>query len=403
MNYKYVILIITFLFGMTDWVTYNRPRLQKQLFNGLFIFLYLSTIICYYYGIDIGIYYQHFYSETPTLPLLLTYPDSSWFEPAYKFLVSTFRTAGWSLYVLCVVTWTAFYFTLWKLFSTFSNTWRAFAMMIIMGFCWDVIIYAIRQTWALTFFMALVITMRKKQYFWAVLWAITTILIHRSGFVIITLFTITYILFHRGFSKGWYALLTILLLVQLFIPPSQAFFQPILDLPIISAQRQHLEVLLFRGRTFSPAIILYLSFLIVGYRLDDQHNKLLSVVYLMGCTCCVFMYRYVFLIIRFQYYLMPFMCIFLMNALYEPLRQSFVRRKLLRTTIVACFTIYWGYTFFYKGPHTDGNQPAFQTSTIFERRNYSAPYLQARQLERVARSREMSKDFEDSQFVTHTK
>lgn len=406
MNYKYVILVITFLFGLADWVTYNRPRLQKQLFNGLFLFLYLATIACYYWGIDMAVYYNHFYFQTPSLPFLIRHPDASWFEPGYNFLVSAFHTAGWSLYALYVTTWTLAYLALWKVFSTFSTTWRSFAMMLFMGFCFDNLFFAIRQTWSFIFFLALILALRRKCYLWAALSVIGVCLMHRSGSAIILVFGVTYLFFHNGFSRRWYVLLAGLLLVQLFMPPSIAFLEPLRNIPLIGSQWDHLAELLARGRTFSPAILLFLAFCVVGFRLDDQHDKLLSCLYLTGCIIIVAMYRYVGLLIRFQYYVTPFLCIGLMNALYGPL-QGVVRRKLLRTACVAYFALYWGLAFTYTGPRAD-HHPVTRSSLVFERRQYSAPYLQARQLDRVARFKQdrrsgRQEDFKDTRFVSHTK
>lgn len=400
MNYKYVILTILFLLGIGDCMAYNRPRLQKQLFNATFIFLYLSTIICYYFGGDIAVYHEHFYITTPTLPLLLTYPDCSYFEPGYRLLVSCMRTIGGSLYALCIITWTAFYLALWKLFKTYSKAFQTFALMIFMCFCWDWVIYAIRQTWAVTAFFSIVLLMRKKKYVGAIIIACAMSVVHRSALPFIAIFTITWLFARNGFSRKWIVLLFAILIAQLFIVPTKDLIETIMNaLHFTEGQRTSVGVLIIRGRTFAPALLLYATFFYCAYKRFYQADKIFEVCVLTGCIFITGLYRYVGLLIRFQYFFMPFLAIALMNNLYAPSKHP-MQRRLARQVVLTLFIAYWGLNI--RNIPKTNNEPALQLSTIFERRNYSAPFLQARQLQRAENSRENIFDFKESKFVTHT-
>lgn len=388
-----IIMGVALLGMVLDLLCSSYPNMQRQLYKFFFLVIYTLLVVRYYYGPDISSYVPH-YERIPSPSQLWAHPEMASFEWGYDMFCSLLHATGLSYWWMTVVITTLYFFAIGCLFHSLSK-YRLFILGALMLLDFN-LFFENRQSLAVAMFIFMVLCMQKGRYLWAIVCAALTILMHKSGFLLVGLTLLSALLFRQRQSALIYNLLLLVLMVMMLIPVSRIATPFISWLPLpesyIDSISHHLEL----GRQFQSVALIYLAILIWISMYNAHGHKTygwIALEVLIGAVIIAAFYQYYFLLNRLRSYVAPFILVYLANMAIESERErTFSGAALVRQGIAILMVVYGlRTTISYVHEVQKFHSPIARASTIFELRNLSSEEIRARQL-RIA-DRYWSEDY----------
>lgn len=382
-NYMAIIMGVALLGMILDLLCSSFPNMQRQLYKFFFVVIYFLLIIRYYYGPDISSYVPH-YERIPSPAELWAHPECASFEWGYDMFCSLLHAAGLSYWWMTVVITTLYFTAIACLFHSLSK-YRlfAFAALILLDYN---LFFENRQSLAVAMFIFMVLCMQKSRYVLAIVCAALTILMHKSGFLLVGLTWIGALLYRQRQSALVYNILLLVLMVMMLIPVAHIATPLISWLPLpetyIDSISHHLEL----GRQFQSVALIYFAILIWISMYNAHGHKTygwIALEVLIGAVIIVAFYQYYFLLNRLRSYVAPFVLFYLANmAIESEGERKFSGAALVRQGVAVLMVLYgMRTTVSYVQEVKKFHSPIARTSTIFDLRHMSSEQIRARQLQ----------------------
>lgn len=384
-NYAAIILILSVGLGLFDMLTERWKVLQRQLFHIILIALYVLFVIRYYYGPDISMYVPH-YENIPRPSYLLSHPDATTFEFGYNLFCSILRWNGVSYWGMTAIITTLYFGAITLLLRPLPKR-QIFALATIIMFDCNLIFHENRQCLAVTCFIFMVLLLQKRKYILALVLGIFTVLMHKSGFLPVTLLLMGTLLYNKRQDSTVYALLTFLLILMVVFPVQRISSSVLQLLPLpteyIFSIKHHLQL----GRQVQVIVVLYLMvlfainmFLHYGKK---TRNTWIAIVVLIGVICVVLLYQYFYLLNRIRSFFVPFIVCYIIHLLGDEERSIVVPySSLIKQSIMVIILAYYTHSAISleKGSRLL-HVPIYKMSTVFELRHASQKQIRDKQME----------------------
>ena len=387
-NYTTSIFIVAILFGLLDLLTDRWSAVQRQLFPILSCVLYFLCIITYYYGPDIQTYVPH-YETIESLGEVWHKGGDNKFEIGYSLLCSLLHGLGWSYWWMTWTVKTLYFIALWLLLRTLPKR-KIFALSCIVMTDTNLIMHEARQCLAVSFFVFMILLLQHKKYIWAVVCAVVTVFMHKSGFFPIGLTLCGMFLYRTRQYAVIYTILTIILLV-LVVLPVQRISTSIMDvLPLPKTYIASLSHHLSLGLQFQTVAVIYLALLLIFgiYLSYDSRRKYTwyAVMALCGMGVIVILYPYYFLLVRLRSYFVPFIVCYLVVLLSDASRTRAVPYgTMMKQALMMLVLVY--YIHVAVGQERGAKllqSPVYRGCTVFELTQASSRQIRNRQMQIAA-------------------
>lgn len=381
-NYTAIIIIASIVIGLLDLFTDRWPVLQRQLFPIATLTLYTLFVILYYYGPDIWSYVP-FYEKIGTPHEVWSHPEKyKRFEWGYGMFCSILHQWGVSYWGMTAIIKTLYFIALYALLRQLPKH-QMFALASIVAFDTNLIMHETRQCLAVSFFIFMVLLLQHKRYIWAVLCAVLTVAMHKSGFIPIGLI-IFGIFFYNLRQQAWIYTLFIVVLIMMVLLPVQRISTSVLALlPLPESYTESLTHHLILGRQFQIIALVYLFILLIlnvyiSY-FRTTHSWITYLV-LAGMGVIVVMYPYYFLLARIRSYFIPFVIYYLFWLLVNR-EHAVPYGALMKQLFMIVILVYSAHTAISleRGARTL-HSPVARGCTVFELRHASQKQIRDRQM-----------------------
>jgi len=383
-NYAIIIMLTAIGFGFMDLLTDRWPVLQRQLFPMVTFVLYFLCIIAYFYGPDI-VTYVPYYETIGSLSDVWNAQDNG-FEMGYSLFCSGLQSLGLSYWWMTWVIKTLYFAAIVLLLRQLPRR-QIFALSCVVMTDINLIMHETRQCLAVTFFIFMIMLLQHRRYVWAVLCAVVTVSMHKSGFMPVGLTLCGICMYRTRQYSAAYTLLTIVFLILVALPVQRISAPLMAGLPLpedyISSLAHHLSV----GLQFQTVAVIYLAILMVFslYLSYDSTRRYtwMAFMALAGMAVIVLLYPYYFLLVRIRSYFVPFIVYYLVLVLSDAQRTRAVPYGQMIKQALMLLVL-----FFYI--HVAVSQergarllhsPVYRASTVFELKNASSQQIRNRQMQ----------------------
>ena len=382
-NYAIIIMLTAIGFGFMDLLTDRWPVLQRQLFPMVTLVLYFLCIIAYFYGPDI-VTYVPYYETIGSLSDVWNAQDNG-FEMGYSLFCSGLHSLGLSYWWMTWVIKTLYSAAIVLLLRQLPRR-QIFALSCVVMTDINLIMHETRQCLAVSFFIFMILLLQHRRYLWAVLCAVVTVSMHKSGFMPVGLTLCGILMYRTRQYSAAYTLLTIVFLILVALPIQRISTSLLAGLPLsedyISSLAHHLSV----GLQFQTVAVIYLAILLVFslYLSYDSTRRYtwMAFMALAGMAVIVLLYPYYFLLVRIRSYFVPFIVYYLVLVLSDDQRTRAVPYGQMIKQALMLLVL-----FFYI--HVAVSQergarllhsPVYRASTVFELKNASSRQIRNRQM-----------------------
>ena len=387
-NYLAFIMGIALLAMIVDLLCSAYPNMQRQVYRFFFASIYILFLIRYYYGPDIWTYVPH-YEDIPTPLQLWNHPEEASYEWGYDMFCSLLHSLGLSYWGMTAVITTLYFAALACLFHSLPR-FRLFAFATVILFDYNLIYAENRQCLAVALFIFMILCLQKRRYLFALLFAATTVLIHKSGFIPVGLTLIGTLLYRQRGSAMMYNILILVLMAMMLVPVTRIATPLLSILPLpesyIESAAHHLQL----GRQFQTVALIYLAVLVWISIHNARHSTKygwIAIEVLIGVIIIVAVYQYYFLLNRLRSYFTPFIVWYLVFLATDGKRareipyMALIRQSVAMLMIVYFANATYGYIRGAKQLHT----PIARASTLFNLRHESPKQIRDRQMKLALR------------------
>ena len=383
-NYITLILTISILFGLSDFLTTRVPQLQRLIYVIAAATIYLLFTIKYYYGADMQHYYDY-YEWSPSIRDALLHPSDYYFEQGYTVLCSVCKYAHISFYWFTAIISTLYFaviFLLWR----YIPRKRSFALMILVVLDYNLIFAAFRQCLSVSFFILMVLALHNKRYLWAMLCAFLTVWMHKSGAFVVGISLAFWLIRGQRFPQWVYPLLLMLLLLLLVLPMSKIWLvaAQLLHLPggYSASLMHHLGL----GKQIQTVFLLYLMLLLcMSHFQQYAHTRFTTIAsfVLTGTLLIVLLYQSYYLLGRLRSYFLPVIIVYLFRLIQqsESIHPVIPYGRLFKQTAVLSVFLYSAHlTYSFHRSAQQMKYPIYNACTVFDLNGHNKRELQQRQL-----------------------
>jgi hypothetical protein len=254
----------------------------------------------------------------------------------------------------------------------------------------NLIMHEARQCLAVSFFVFMILLLQHKKYIWAVVCAVVTVFMHKSGFFPIGLTLCGMFLYRTRQYAAIYTILTIILLV-LVVLPVQRISTSIMDvLPLPQTYIASLSHHLSLGLQLQTVAVIYLALLLIFgiYLSYDSQRKYTwyAVMALCGMGVIVILYPYYFLLVRLRSYFVPFIVCYLVVLLSDAsLTRAVPYGTMMKQALMMLVLVY--YIHVAVGQERGAKllqSPVYRGCTVFELTQASSRQIRNRQMQIAA-------------------
>lgn len=374
-------MIVAIGCGFLDLLTDRWHAMQRQLFPIVLCVLYFLCIITMYYGPDIRSYVPHY--ENIGTPSEIWHNEYNQFELGYSLVCSIFNGLGLNYWWLTWFAKTLYFIALWLLLRLLPKR-QIFALATIVMTDINLIMHETRQCLAVAFFIFMVLLMQNRRYLWAVVCAVLSVSMHKSGFFPVALTACGIFFYHTRQYSAIYTFLTIGLLLLIAVPVQRISASIVNILPLPHAYLTSLSHHLSIGLQFQTIAVIYLAILLVFSLVLSYDSKRrytwIAFVTLCGMGLIVLLYPYYYLLVRLRSYFVPFIVFYLITVFSDGQRtipyQSLIKQSLM--VLVLFFYIHVAVSQ-ERGAHLL-HSPVYRASTVFELKNATAQQIRNRQM-----------------------
>ncbi len=376
MSYISVLLIVTFGLAVAECLAAGHRRLQQQIYYVALLWVVFWSTAKYAYGPDITSYIPFW--EHLRNPLVDLQNPKIYFESGFVVFCSLLKQIGCTFWGMTAVV-SVLYFTAVALLFRQLKQYKTVALMVLVWLSNELFLVQIRQCMAVTMLIFCILFFQKKNYVWAVAFALLSMTMHKAAMVVVPLIGVLYLMRDVSVRKQAYVLWAILLCGMLFFPLHKILLPMVQhifsDVAVVTSLEHHLELGKFFQKIFLFYFLTVLS--LAYYKREDNENKTWSWIMWCSLGMVVCLYPYYFLLNRLRAFLVPFAVVYVVNELIE----SKVSDKLLRQIYTVVVFAFVGLNIVTM--HTVRDELHSSTdriSLVFERRYHSEEYLQKRQL-----------------------
>jgi len=369
-------------------------RMQNTVYYVTLFGVWFLFVIRYYYGPDIQTYVP-LYDQLHPWRWYLSHPDHYEYEHGFILFCALLKGWGVSYYQLTAII-TTLYFVAVALFFQRIPRRRTLALMILVLYDYAMIVAMHRQCLSVSFFLLMVMLMDRRKYLWALLCALLTVEMHKSGIFVVGL-TWFFFLIHRHEMDRRFLLLCFGLLCLLLVVPLSAVSSSFLHaLPLPQSFIESLELHLTMGRQVQVIWIIYAGcILLLEYALQHRSETVrgTEAAVLVGVVFLVAFYHYFYLLERLRSYFLPIVLAYLFRTVQEAedndaeLMNGTVR--LAKTAFVAFLFLYFGLRAvnfergvqqYHSRLHTPGGKTIYTPCTVFDLRHHTPEYLRSERM-----------------------
>lgn len=382
-NYAALIMLVAVGCGLLDLLTDRWPAVQRQLFPVVTLVLYTLCVIAYYYGPDIWTYVPY-YEEIESPVYIWTHASDKKLELGYSLFCSVLNGLGLSYWWATWVVKTLFFSAIYMLLRRLPRR-QILAMAVVVMTDTNLIMHEMRQCLAVAFFIFMVLLMQNRRYILALLCAVLTVSMHKSGFLPVGLVWLGIFVYQTRQYAAVYTLLIIALLVVMTLPVQHISASALEVLPMPESYIKSLSHHLVLGLQFQTIAVIYLALLLMlnlclSYDRRARYSWIAFTV-LSGMAVIVLLYPYYYLLARMRSYFAPFIVYYIIAAWSGQERLSIPYENLIKQTVIVLVLGYFTYTAVSlerssRLLHT----PAFRACTLFELRHAGSRQVRDRQL-----------------------
>lgn len=383
-NYAAFIMLIAVGCGLIDMLTDRWPAVQRQLFPVLTLVLYTLYICTYYYGPDIWTYVPYYEDIKPPKDIWAM-GDNNQFEIGYSMFCSFMHSIGLSYWWMTWVIKTLYFTAVWLLLRRLPKR-QIFALSCIVLADTNLVLHETRQCLAVSFFIFMVLLMQQRRYLWALVCAVLTVAMHKSGFIPVALTVVGVAFYHKRQYASVYTLLAMVLLALVALPVQRISASMLDVLPLPDSYIESLSHHLLLGRQFQTIAIIYLSLLLAFslYLSYDRKSRYTWIAFtaMAGMIVIVLLYPYYFLLIRMRSYFVPFIVFYLVKVLSnEQLSKAVHYSTMIKQALMVLVLVYYiHYTLGIERGSRQLHSPVFRACTVLELRHAEEWQIRNRQM-----------------------
>lgn len=316
MNFVILVLTVPFICAVSDFFTFNMPKLQNQIYKLSFLITYIICTAKFYYGGDIWIYENHF-QDLPKLSGILSYDSENIrFERGYTYLCAIVKQLGGTMWTISAIASTLYFIAIHKLFK-YIPSHRSFALYILLLLDSTLILTQFRQTLAVSCFIFMVLAFWKQKYLLSFIWCLISITFHKSAMSMAIPVFILLNLSRIKIDRNIYGVMTLLLVLMLFFPIIDVLLNVVDNLSLSESTSKSILHHLSLGRQFQSVFFIYIVYIVsvLMFRKFQpnnlQYERQFQWIVLTGVILVVFLYQYYYLLNRLRSYLLPFLITYL--------------------------------------------------------------------------------------------
>ena len=343
MNYIVLIISVAIFFGVSDLLTVNYTKIQRDIFYIALGIIYFLFLIRYYYGPDIASYVPYFEKLPKSLKLNdLINGYHEHFEVGYYLLNVIFHTIGLSYWWLTAFITSLYFLAVYLLFKNIPS-FRSFALMILVALDYNLIYAENRQCLAVAFFIFAILLFQKKKFLWGLVMMVICVTMHKSAIFIVALSLFYFVLKNWKIPTYLYQLLFAILAILVVLPVSKISTALIAILPLPANYVASLSHHLSLGTQFQLIALIYLItlFCFMYYRLynNKTRNSWITFISIIGLAIIVVVYQYYFLLNRIRSYFIPFIIVELLRLVCHEREHLHIRYASFLRQITAVIVI----------------------------------------------------------------
>ena len=372
------IFIVVLGAGALDFLLDGNERAQNVLYKVTFFAVWFLFVIRYYYGPDIATYVPVYENMRPWY-WYLHHPDDCRFEHGYMVFSAMIKDLGFSYYWLTVVI-TTLYFGIIALLFKRIKLHKTLALTILVMFDFNLIYAENRQCLSVCFFLIMVLLMDKKQYVWALLCALISTEMHKSGIFMVSLTWLFFILHRHKLERGFFLLILVFLCAMLVLPVSSICSTILSSLPLPKSLEESLNLHLAMGRQIQAMWLIYAAIIVfIEYYLQHRNEirRGTEATVIMGLVVITIFYHYFYFLGRLRSFFLPVLLVYLCNVVQgaeeEAYRNSYM--SIVKSVGIVMLLVFFSYraTLFELDSHklrhtlhTPGGKGVCSPCTIFD-------------------------------------
>ncbi|MEE0990015.1 MAG: EpsG family protein [Paludibacteraceae bacterium] len=315
MSYITIIVLILFGFSFTDFILPKNKTLHEQLYKIAFFITFFLFTIKYYYGADVVNYYKVFNKLPGSFVEVFELTKGKYaFEVGFLYFMAIIKWLGLSYWWMTAIVSMIYFYAIYKLFELIPS-YKILALLILVLLDYNLIFATHRQCLAVSFYILMYFSYIDKKYIKMLIYAILTILMHKSG--VICVLPVLFLWSLKFFPKRRdFLVCLVFLFLMVLIPLQQILIHVINILPINVAIKMSLSYHVLFFNRYQGILILYsvILFLLFLLNIDNPIYKKMSVIVFVGAITISVFYQSQAILWRLRSYFLPFIVVYLFTA-----------------------------------------------------------------------------------------
>jgi len=388
MNLTISILVFLLVMTITEFINPTNYKLHNQLYSISFVVVLFASTIKYYYGPDILLFVPD-YVDTPTISELAQGAKlKSDFEIGYSAFVILAKSIGVSYWGFTVIISILYFIALHKILSEISY-YRILALSIIFTLDFTLVLVSTRQCLSVSFFLLMYVAYRDKSYIKMFIYAILTVLCHKSGILIGSLTFLLLLTSNRRYTQTTYSFILLFMMIVLLLPLDSILPYIVENLILDKSVAKSLQYHLAETKIAQSVLVMYLMYFLafIYARPNTRFTENSKKITLLGLILIAILYQFFPIMWRLRQYFTPFFAVYIANILSENVEKQIMGEKPKQDlAIVLCcgillFNIYT-LSVAYKSQNTLRGK-VYDTCTIFDTFDNNPQYVIEHQMDKA--------------------
>lgn len=394
MNLLVFIFIALFFLAVTDFMLLKQEKLHHYVYQIAFLLTVFLFTIKYYYGADMYSYVKAYDMVPSPIDLIRGIGKKPPFEIGFSMFLSASKWIGLSYWSMTAVISLMYFYAIYKLFK-YIPAYKTFALFILVILDHNLIFATHRQCIAVSFFVLMYLAYVEKRYMAVGMYALLTVLIHKSGFVYVFPALILWGM-HFRVRKVYYWFTLLLMIVLIALPLKDILDYIVQILPLkSSAKASWFYHSVFFARIQSVLLFYSIVLMLLGfYEAKESAYKKMAVVVFLGAVSISLFYQSFASMWRLRSYFIPFFIVYLFYVVQNADKEELVDvsalikpiKKVILHTSIGFILLYFSYMS-YQSYKKMNSYPSriYETSTIFDLFFHSEEEIKKERMQRAVR------------------
>lgn len=335
-------LAYLFLVSFVELFFPRERRISTQLFNISVFVVFFINAIKYYYGPDVLLYIPIYEKVEDPWTILTRGTHLIDYEIGFVFYCSIIKALGFSFWFMTFFIVSLYFYSIYKLFTRLDS-FKTFALFILISLDSNLIIFEFRQCIAVSLFILSVLAFFEGKILKYLLLSLLSVLFHKSAVFAVFITFFVFLFKNNSFSKKKYLYLLILLVLFTFFSFKGILISVIEVLPVGESAIHSIEHHLSVGRKIQTIFFVYFFSIYSIYYYQSENmtkKKNQELIFIVFLIIAIF-YQYWFFLNRFKSYFVPFMIVYVISEIQNGFSKRIIYKQLLVLSVYFFFCCYF--------------------------------------------------------------